>query len=143
MATGDFSLEITLGMLVHQYKSEHFRAYLCPKNPKEILIFTTTPLNLDADFQTWIWEISTTTTTFLRIAGAPAAPTPLHEPSPVRSPTIYPTPRAPALPVPIRARTLTYIDFSPREYTGLLGRWELLKALTSVGKCPEQIYSRP
>ena len=54
--------------------------------------------NLDADFQTWIWEISTTTSTFLRIAGAPAAPTPLHEPSPVRSPTIYPTPRAPALP---------------------------------------------
>ena len=48
-----------------------------------------------------------------------------------------------ALVVPIRVRTLTYIDFSPREYTGLLGRWELLKALTSVGKCPEQIYSRP
>ena len=44
MATGDFSLKITLGMLVHQYKSEHFRAYLCAKNPKEILIFTTTPL---------------------------------------------------------------------------------------------------
>ena len=49
VANGDFAVETTLGMLVHQYKSEHFRAYLCAKNPKEILIFTTTPLLMSSE----------------------------------------------------------------------------------------------